>query len=117
MGSDIMVHVLSFYNPREILHVLTMPLSRDWRSPTFTSQPELWRVLCLVEPFEAKMDVDDDCYSSEDSFVSLQAEFDCFDKRLLGRYRLLYTSFVCQVHEISFTDKERCDPWATTIIH
>lgn len=92
LGSDIMAHVLTFLHPPEILDVLTMPLSRDWRQ-TFTSQPELWRVLCLVEPFKAKMEENEDSDSSE-SFCSLQGEASSFDKRLLDRYRLLYTSFV-----------------------
>ena len=88
LGSDIMAHVLTFLNPPEILDVLTMPLSREWRQ-TFTSQPELWRVLCLVDPFKAKMEESNDSDSS-DSIGSK----DSYERHLLERYRLLYTSFV-----------------------
>jgi hypothetical protein len=99
LGSDMMCHVLTFLEPPEILDVLTMPLSMDWRQ-SFTSQAELWRVLCLVEPFKARIldddeDDDDDASSGEDSFCSLGgAQKDHSMKWLLGRYRLLYTSFV-----------------------
>jgi len=97
IGSDIMAHVLTFLPPPVILDVLTMPLSKEWRQ-TFTFQPELWRVLCLVEPFKAEVDdnesrdVDDSC--SEDSFGSLGRETQPSASPLLDKYRLLYTSFV-----------------------
>jgi hypothetical protein len=47
-----------------------------------------------VDPFKAKMEVGSDSDTSEDSFVSLQMRKGSFDKCLLDRYRLLYTSFV-----------------------
>jgi len=93
LGSDIMANVLTFLHPPDILDVLTMPLSKEWRR-TFTLQPELWRVLCLVEPFKARMDDTMDNDTSEDSFVSINVKKESFDKALLDRYRLLYTSFV-----------------------
>ena len=95
IGSDIMAHVLTFLEPPSILDVLTMPLSKEWRR-NFTCQPELWRVLCLVEPFKARIedDGDGDSSSSSDSFSSLHEENDNNVKKLLGRYRLLYSSFV-----------------------
>ena len=93
IGSDIMAHVLTFLEPPNILDVLTMPLSKDWRR-NFTCQPELWRVLCLVEPFKARIEDDGDSSSSGDSFTSLHEENDHTAKKLLGRYRLLYSSFV-----------------------
>lgn len=96
LGSDIMAHVLTFLQPPEILDVLTAPLSRCWRQ-AFTLQPELWQVLCLLEPFKAKIHKEpesDKNSSSEDSFVSLKFEQESRDKRLLDRYRQLYTSFV-----------------------
>jgi hypothetical protein len=94
LGSDIMANVLTFLQPPEILDVLAEPLSRRWRQ-TFTLQPELWRVLCISEPFKAKIaeDVDSDV-SSDNSFVSLKFEQKRVDKRLLDKYRLLYNSFV-----------------------
>ena len=104
IGSDIMAHVLTFLTPPTILEVLTMPLSKEWRQ-TFTSQGELWRVLCLVEPFKAetlvddavnpdsKADLDDDSRSTS-SFCSLTREMGNTGDAAVDRYRLLYTSFV-----------------------
>jgi hypothetical protein len=98
IGSDIMAHVLTFLQPPEIMDVLTMPLSRDWRQ-TFTFQPELWRVLCLLEPFKAEIHDDDDNNNedqgmddsrSTDSFCSLGGKA----SHLQDKYRILYTSFV-----------------------
>eukprot|EP00957_Ditylum_brightwellii_P128321 9787709-Ditylum_brightwellii.AAC.2 len=43
-----------------------MPLSKEWRQ-TFTLQPELWHVLCLVEPFKARMEEDEDKSNTDDS--------------------------------------------------
>jgi hypothetical protein len=66
IGSDIMAHILTFLPPPVILDVLTMPLSKEWRT-TFTSQPELWRVLCLVEPFKAEILDNEDCPDRRDN--------------------------------------------------
>jgi len=106
VGSDLMAHVLTFLQPPDILQVLTMPLSKDWRK-NFTLQPELWRVLCLVEPFKADMDSpslpyeddksttsnDDSVSSSSDSYCSFLVDEET-EKRLLQKYRRLYTAFV-----------------------
>lgn len=92
LGSDTMAHVLTFLEPPVILDVLTMPLSKDWRQ-SFTFTPELWRVLCIVEPFNAKIK-DEGLSGSEESFCSLNQDQSKGDKKLLGCYRLLYTSFV-----------------------
>jgi len=96
MGCDVMAHVLTFLHPLEILDVLTMPLSKCWRQ-NFTSQAELWRVLCLVEPFKAILD---DPTSDKKQSGSLSDGTYCSIKTgkntegLLDKYRLLYTSFV-----------------------
>ncbi len=97
MGCDVMAHILTFLQPPDILNVLTMPLSKGWRR-NFTSQPELWRVLCLVEPFKATVDDDsispsrdsdeEAASSSDDSYCRLKED------KSLDKYRLLYTSFV-----------------------
>lgn len=102
MGCDVMAHILTFLQPPDILNVLTMPLSKGWRR-NFTSQPELWRVLCLVEPFKATMDDDpisssrnddeDGGSSSDDTYCRLNKTEKNTDKSL-DKYRLLYTSFV-----------------------
>ncbi len=97
VGSDIMAHVLTFLPPPVILDVLTMPLSKEWRQ-TFTFQPELWRVLCLVEPFKAEIDDKDDHdvddSGSEDSFGSIHGDVEEKRSPMLEKYKLLYTSFV-----------------------
>jgi len=87
LGCDVMAHILTFLQPPDILDILTMPLSKLWRQ-SFASQPELWRVVCLVEPFKAT--INDPIYSSSSS---VKANKDT-EKRLLDKYRLLYTSFV-----------------------
>ena len=112
VGSDIMAHVLTFLQPPEILEVLTMPLSKAWRK-NFTEQPELWRVLCLVEPFKANMDgdsstsdddrssttssndeEDDGSSTSGDSFCSLRTNNEDNERHQIDKFRHLYTSFV-----------------------
>eukprot|EP00533_Pseudo-nitzschia_delicatissima_P009738 CAMPEP_0116078554 /NCGR_PEP_ID=MMETSP0327-20121206/669_1 /TAXON_ID=44447 /ORGANISM="Pseudo-nitzschia delicatissima, Strain B596" /LENGTH=1243 /DNA_ID=CAMNT_0003569117 /DNA_START=108 /DNA_END=3839 /DNA_ORIENTATION=- len=90
MGCDVMAHILTFLQPPEILDVLTMPLSKSWRR-NFTSQPELWRVLCLVEPFKATID-DPISSSGDENYCPLKTDKSA-DKSL-DKYRLLYTSFV-----------------------
>lgn len=92
LGCDIMAHVLTFLEPPDILDVLTMPLSKDWMQ-TFTCQRELWRVLCLLEPFKAQVEEDSD-ESSDESLDSFPLNCDSQVKRDLGKFRLLYTSFV-----------------------
>ncbi|GAX09893.1 hypothetical protein FisN_11Lh122 [Fistulifera solaris] len=92
LGCDLMVHVLTFLEPPEILDVLIAPLSKDWLT-SFTRQPELWRVLCLLEPFKAQVqeDFDDSGYESTDSFpIDVTVEL----KRTFGKFRLMYTSFI-----------------------
>jgi len=96
MGCDVMAHILTFLQPPEILDVLTMPLSKSWRR-NFTAQPELWRVLCLVEPFKATIDDpmtkkgDKAGSSSDDNYLPLKSDK---TEKSLDKYRLLYTSFV-----------------------
>jgi hypothetical protein len=95
LGCDVMAHVLTFLEPPEVLDVLTMPLSKGWLL-TFTRQPELWRVLCLLEPFKAQVTNDDDsvssCYSSssdEDSDFALS-----LSTGKSSKFRLQYASYV-----------------------
>jgi hypothetical protein len=87
VGSDVMAHVLTFLEPPEIHDVLSMPLSKEWRT-TFSLSEELWRVLCLLEPFKAK--VDESGMLSDDSFDS------DLDERTaaFNRHRMMYSSFV-----------------------
>jgi len=92
IGCDVMAHILTFLEPPEILNVLTAPLSKDWLW-AFTRQPELWRVLCLLEPFKAQVDDDVD-ESSEDSLRSYPFDVESELRRTFGKFRLLYTAFV-----------------------
>jgi hypothetical protein len=91
LGCDVMAHVLTFLEPPETMDVLTMPLSKEWLN-SFTRQPELWRVLCLLEPFRAKVGEDDD--SSDDESDSFPVDVGKELRQTFGKSRLLYTSFV-----------------------
>jgi hypothetical protein len=89
VGCDVMAHILTFLEPPDILTVLTAPLSRDWLA-TFTRQPELWRVLCVLEPFKAPVDDDDDTDDSLSHYPDVEKEL----RRTFGKFRIMYTSFV-----------------------
>ena len=102
MGSDVTAHVLSFLDPPEILRVLTAPICKEWRQAV-TSHQDIWKVLCLMEPFKANVagagdarrghQDDDDDDDDDDSFCSiLDTENDVMD--IFGKYRIMYTSFV-----------------------
>ena len=92
VGCDVMAHILTFLEPPDILDVLTMPLSKDWLN-SFTRQPELWRVLCLLDPFKAQVENEDDV-SSDDSIDSYSVNINSELKRTFGKFRILYTNFV-----------------------
>jgi len=114
LGSDVMVSVVSFLDPRETLNILTMPICKEWRM-SYTSDQDLWRTVCCADPFSADLIsnnsgtnannisnsnsntaayVDDD----DDSFCSLIGFFDGLrtnnENDVLGEHRLIYTSFV-----------------------
>ena len=63
VGSNVMAHILTFLEPTEILDVLTTPLCKDWRD-TFCKSHELWRVLCMAEPFKAQVLQDEMLYNN-----------------------------------------------------
>jgi len=107
VGVDMMASCLSYLEPVEAHSILTMPLSQAWRS-AFALPQDLWKVLCLLDPFNAKLDEDrnsggggSDCGSgggkgkSDDSLCSFPSYFDQDVKyTVFGKYRLLYTSFI-----------------------
>jgi hypothetical protein len=98
---EAMSNVLSFLPPHESLHVLTAPICKDWQE-NFTYQKELWRILCLQDPFSAQMeeeeeesesDDDSSILSDDDSIVDVEDEM----KRAFGSHRLMYSRLVrCQ---------------------
>jgi hypothetical protein len=89
LSSDLMAHCMTFLDPPQVHDLLTMPLSKEWRS-NFTMPQDLWRVLCLMDPFKAKFESDGN--DSDDSSFPMHSGLEV--KHLLGQYRLLYTSFV-----------------------
>lgn len=91
-STDSMAHILTFLEPADCLRILTMPLCKQWRE-SYTAHQDLWKVLCLLEPFKAKVgDGNDDSSSDDsDSFCSLdEPEV----SEIFGKHRLMYTSFV-----------------------
>lgn len=107
LGSDVMVEIVSFLEPKETLTLLTVPLCKDWRL-SYTADQDLWRTVCCTEPFAADLSSygasidasisNSDCQNDEEdnSFCSLEDYKDAFEKKnvLVGEYRLIYTSFV-----------------------
>lgn len=87
LGCDMIAHCVTFLEPLEVHALLTMPLSKQWRNE-FTASFNLWRVLCLMEPFKAKYGPDD-VDSTDESASSFPSQ-----KHVFGKYRLLYTSFI-----------------------
>ena len=92
LSSDLMAHCMAYLEPPVVHTLLTMPLSKDWYQ-NFTKPQDLWRVLCLTPPFNARFDADEDS-SSDEYLASYPTHPDIDVKHLLGRYRILYTSFV-----------------------
>lgn len=98
LGSDVMLAVVSFLEPKETLDLLTMPLCKEWRL-SYTSDQELWRTACCTDPFSADLashsasassyDDDDDSFCCLNGFNSSIA-----NENVLGGHRLVYTSFV-----------------------
>lgn len=108
IGPDTMAQILSFLTPVESHTLLTMPVSKRWRE-TFTFPQDIWKILCLSDPFFIKIDhskksrggnatttTTTESLSSEASFSSFPSVRlpELSLKHMFGRYRLLYTSFV-----------------------
>eukprot|EP00557_Chaetoceros_sp_GSL56_P008425 CAMPEP_0176505926 /NCGR_PEP_ID=MMETSP0200_2-20121128/16764_1 /TAXON_ID=947934 /ORGANISM="Chaetoceros sp., Strain GSL56" /LENGTH=947 /DNA_ID=CAMNT_0017905531 /DNA_START=211 /DNA_END=3054 /DNA_ORIENTATION=+ len=91
IGVDVMANVLTYLKPVEAYSFLTMPLSKTFKC-TFSDPQDLWKVLCLSEPFYAKADNTSD--ASDESICSYPVCKNVELKHLLGRYRLLYSSFI-----------------------
>ena len=87
IGRDTMASILSYLKPVEVLSFVMMPLSKNWRS-TYSRSEDLWKILCLTEPFHANYEdiaVDKHC----SAFLLGNA----FEPNM-WRYRTVYTSFV-----------------------
>ncbi len=92
VGVDIMAKILSYLEPIEANRVLSEPLSKTFRE-TFSVPQDVWKILCLSEPFYAM--VDKKRSDSDDSISSFPVLNNNVEVRhVLGRYRLLYSSFV-----------------------
>jgi hypothetical protein len=91
IGVDVMAKILSYLKPMEANRVLSEPLSKTFRS-SFSNPQDVWKILCLSEPFYArvkkKFDESDDSSSSYPICDNMELQ------HVLGRYRLLYSSFV-----------------------
>jgi len=87
IGRDVMASILSYLEPSQVLSFVMMPLSKKWRS-TYSQSEDLWKILCLTEPFNANYeDIAVEKHSSTFLF--------CNDfENNMGRYRVVYTSFV-----------------------
>jgi hypothetical protein len=96
LDCDVLANVLTFLAPPEVLDVLTMPLSKGWLSQ-YTSQPELWRVLCHLEPFKAQVDDEGDDSSGISNSSSTDDDsifLDSLSTKRSAKFRLLYASYV-----------------------
>lgn len=92
LGLDVMAKVLSYLHPIEVYKFASMPLSKMFKS-VYSQPQDLWKILCLSEPFYAKVDKslgpnDEDSISSYPICKNLDL------KHVIGRYRLLYSSFI-----------------------
>lgn len=93
-GCDLMAEIFSFLPPSDTVKVLTYPLCREWYFH-YTKRQELWRILCLMKPFNADLsDLSDisDSSSVDSSCASVPYAAEAND--VFGKYRLMYTSFV-----------------------
>jgi len=86
IGTDTMAKCLSYMEPQETHNILTMPLSKTWLS-TYTQPNDLWKVLCMSNPFDARLEANDKNYAQYET------------QRGIGRFRMLYASFTrCKVY-------------------
>jgi hypothetical protein len=106
VGVEVMANVLSYLPPPEALRTATAPVCKDWQA-NYANQRELWKILCLQDPFGARMDEDsdsdDDDDSDSDSSVFSDDDDDSIEdvedeiKRAFGSHRVMYSRLVrCQ---------------------
>jgi len=95
VGVDVMAKILTYLTPGEANYVLSEPISKSWRA-SFTVPRDVWKILCLSEPFHAKIDKKLDASDDSDGSYPICKNIDV--PHVLGRYRLLHASFVWCVH-------------------
>ena len=109
LGPDPMTQLLKFLEPTEILRILTLPLCKEWRR-SYTSHQTLWKGLCVSKPFSAKLgrEPDDDFLGDDSGKLFSTDAFEPATDKVLGQYRMMYTSFVrCQKYLSRLTDDAR----------
>ena len=99
-GADVMASIMSYMDAETAHTVLIMPLSKTWRS-AYTLPQDVWKILCLSAPFYAKVDmisrkhdevIDENWLDSHHFRNPVCSNLEL--QQLLGRYRLLHSSFV-----------------------
>jgi hypothetical protein len=93
LGVDAMAKVLSYLHPIEVYRFASMPLSKTFNS-TYSKPEDLWKVLSLSEPFYAKAEKANGEEEDDDSICSYPICKSLELKHIIGRYRLLYSSFI-----------------------
>ena len=97
IGVDVMAKILSYLSPSEIINILSEPFSRRFRD-SFTVPQDVWKILCLSEPFYAHMDEEDatksigktECKLSTSS-TAIKDDFQALCSKY--KYRIMYASF------------------------
>ena len=93
VGVDAMANILSYLKPVEAYRTLSAPLSKAFRQ-SFSKPQDVWKILCFSEPFHAALDYKKNKGSGDESSSSYPMCNDIEVRHILGRYRLLFTSFV-----------------------
>jgi len=92
-GVDIMANILTYLEPVDTYALLSKPLSKEFRM-TFNLPQDLWKVLCLSEPFYAKADEGQDSDNNSIGSYPGSKNISMGVKQRLGKYRLLYSSLI-----------------------
>lgn len=91
VGVDVMAKILSYLKPIEASRVLSEPLSKTFRE-NFSIPQDVWKILCLSEPFYATVDKRGD--GGDDSSGSYPICNGVELRHIVGKYRLLFSTFV-----------------------
>ncbi len=91
VGVDVMAKILSYLKPIDASRVLAEPLSKTFRE-NFSIPQDVWKILCLSEPFYATVDKRGD--GGDDSSGSYPICNGVELRHIVGKYRLLFSTFV-----------------------